>query len=172
MKNVVNPISKEVVAQPDYNGHYGAYRHIMAATHFLSKVDGVGVVFSIIDKAVLHYLIDQIGYSQMKGEPLIASMTKIAKHLGLNDRTISTSVRKMIEHGIVEATKKSVAVGYEYTGVDVAQKWGTGVSLAVEQRIRPNPIKTKANVGKTLIDHLLPELNETGDMVDELPDWM
>lgn len=140
-----NPIMAAIAAEQDYTGYFGVYRHIQRATFFISKVTGEQVELTLSDKVVLYYLIDQIGYSvgQLQ-KPLVASMTKIAVHLGLNDRTVSRAVKKLVEHGIVLGTIESKAVGYAYTGVDATQQFGSEVSDGVVKRMRPNPINVKS----------------------------
>lgn len=153
-------------------GYYGVQRHIMSATHFVTKVEtndgpvGTPIEISLIDKVVLHYLIDQVGYSVGKHQrPLVASMTKIAIHLALNDRTVGRSVAKLIKHGLVKATKKSAAIGYEYHDLDVNQTFTNEVSAAVLERMKPNPI----NVKKTEPAPVNVESTFTGDF-DEFDD--
>lgn len=132
--------------QGKLTGFYAVDKVIQRSTHFTSKVTGESVELSQVDKTVLFYLVDKLSFYITKEKPMTESMAYIGNELCLNDRTVGRSVKKLIEHGVVTATKQSAALGYVYTWIDVNQKWTKEVTGNMQQRMQPNPINVQAPV--------------------------
>ncbi|QHJ81188.1 MAG: hypothetical protein [Bacteriophage sp.] len=115
---------------------------LMSAKTFTSKKTGEIVELTMIDKVVFMHLIDMISFHNSQGRTMHESMSAIADAVDTSAKSVSRSVSKLIEHGVVSATLVSKAKGYTYHAADVDQHWNRGdMTEGNKQRMR-QPVVT------------------------------
>lgn len=142
----VNQIVSRMIQSEGFDGYYAIPKHIQRATHMVVKGDGSTIELTPADKSVIYYMIEKVGFHNSGDRQMFESMTTIAYELGMSDRTVSRSVKKLIDAKVLIAHVPSKGKGYVYTDVDVSQQFVTMTSDDQKKRMVPNPINVEAPV--------------------------
>lgn len=178
---MMNANPKQLVLEKE-NGlnFYVIPKALMSAKTFTNKVTGEVVDLTMIDKMVLMHLIDMISYHNTNSRTMHESMSAIADAVDTSAKSVSRSVSKLIEHGVVSATLVSKANGYTYHAVDLVQDWNRGeMTEGNKQRMRQPTVEApmkaveaieapKPSVG--VIKTVRQPIEQSGASVDELFD--
>lgn len=150
-KFVENKIVTRLVQSDGFDGYYALPKHIQRSTHFVSKVTHLPVELTQADKSVLFYMIEKVGFHNSGERQMFESMVHIASELCVSDKTVSRSVKKLIEHRVLIGSVVSKAIGYVYTDVDVNQTFTKTISDDQQNKMKPNPINVPASERKPVV---------------------
>ena len=181
----VNQIVSRMIQSEGFDGYYALPKHIQRATHLVEKGSGQLIELTPGDKSVIYYMIEKVGFHTGGERQMFENMTTIAYELGMSDRTVSRSVKKLIDAKVLIAHIPKKGKGYVYTDVDVNQTFVSVTSEDQKNRSKPNPINTmtadvkpveaieppkpSAGVIKTVRQPVQPLVSSDDDMFDDEP---
>lgn len=135
----VNPKAM-VLEKENAMSWYVVPKALLSAKTFVNKATGEIVQLNMIDKLVLVHLIDMVSFHNSEGRTMHESMAVIADAIDASAKSVSRSVSKWIEHGVVSATLVSKVKGYTYHAIDVFQDWNRGDMTEGNKARMGNPI--------------------------------
>lgn len=128
------------------------YKHIEGSDGFYSPATGEAVDLSVIDKLIYSYMLDkQTAFAVSTGGVHFETQATIADNLRLSRKTVSKTISKLMEHGVIVGVKpqegKQGFPVWQYTGVKHPLKtWRKVNGIISPLVIVKNAPKTKQHV--------------------------